>query len=272
MIRISLPYLFALANALEPLSSIRPDDQRGDTVVKIFQARQQLDGFLNSSIYISYIRSSRELGIALLRVLDAFDLSNVEKQIAPREAWQVTNSYMQYKIALSAELSVAPTFFVSPKTPFDTDSLLRDGESLLPPDLSIKVPEAIFDTREAGKCLAYEIPTAAGFHILRAAESVVRRYYSHVTGGAAPPKVRNFMVYIGALKKFNVGDPKILSSLEQIVRLHRNPLIHPEDVLSVSEAISLIGIVRSAVMAMLAVLPDAPLTTSTISTVSQGAP
>jgi hypothetical protein len=159
-------------------------------------------------------------------------------------------------------LQISLPYFVTPKPPYDTAMLLEYGESLLPIELAQKAPEALFDAREAGKCLAYEVATAAGFHILRAAESVVRRYYADITGGAAQPKVRNLMVYVRKMQNAGVGDPKILSSLEQIAKLHRNPLIHPEDVLTVTEAMALIGIVRSAVSAMLAVLPDVPLTTS----------
>jgi len=41
-------------------------------------------------------------------------------------------------------------------------------------DVPAKVPSALFDAREAGKCLAYELPTACGFHIFRATESATR--------------------------------------------------------------------------------------------------
>ena len=59
------------------------------------------------------------------------------------------------------------------------------------------------------------------------------------------------------------GDEIILSTLEQMAKLHRNPLIHPEAVLTMDEAISTIGIARSAVTAMLQVLPILAPTTGT---------
>jgi hypothetical protein len=265
MIRISLPYLFSLANALEPLASIQTGDARFETGVKVWGATAQLHGFLNSSVYGPAIRSSRALGEQLLDVLNSFKADAFDNPIEAMEAFQLKNTYSHYKIALLAELGIAPTYFVTPKPPFDTAMLLELGECLLPVELAQKAPEAVFDAREAGKCLAYELGTAAGFHILRAAECVVRRYYADVTGGAAQPKVRNLMVYVRQMQYADVGDAKVLSSLEQIAKLHRNPLIHPEDVLTVSEAMALIGIVRSAVSSMLAVLPDVPLTTSTAS-------
>ena len=141
-------------------------------------------------------------------------------------------------------------------------SLLAFGENLFPSDLASKVPEAIFDAKEAGKCLAYEVPTACGFHVFRVAESVLRKYYSHVTGGTAAPKVRSLGVYVAALKQMKKGDDKILAALKQMTDLHRNPLIHPETVLTVDESIAIIGIARSAITAMLADLPVVPPTTS----------
>src|SRR5665213_3060576 len=103
--------------------------------------------------------------------------------------------------------------------------------------------------------LAYEIPTACGFHIFRATESVLRKYYSHSTGGSPPPKVRNIGVYVRMLRAQNCGDEIVLATLQQLARLHRNPLIHPEAVLTMDEAIATLGIARSVVTAMLKILP-----------------
>jgi hypothetical protein len=90
-----------------------------------------------------------------------------------------------------------------------TISLLAFGENLFPPELAFKVPEAIFDSREAGACLAFELPTACGFHVFRATESVLRKYYLQVTRSAVAPKVRNIGVYLNAMKQKKVGDEKI---------------------------------------------------------------
>jgi hypothetical protein len=82
------------------------------------------------------------------------------------------------------------------------------------------VPEAMFDAREAMKSLAYELPTATGFHTFRALEAVLRRYHAHVTGGQAPPKVRNIGVYLESLRRIGKGNPKVISAIKQIADLH----------------------------------------------------
>jgi hypothetical protein len=83
-----------------------------------------------------------------------------------------------------------------------------------------------------------------------------------VTGGIAPPKVRNIGVYLESLKRLKKGDPKVIASIKQIADLHRNPLIHPETVLTMEEAISIMGISRSAVAAMLVEIPTIMPTTA----------
>ena len=46
------------------------------------------------------------------------------------------------------------------------------------------------------------------------------------------------------------ADPKVVSTLRQFTELHRNPISHPEAVLEDEEATTLVGIVVSAITAM----------------------
>ncbi len=56
--------------------------------------------------------------------------------------------------------------------------------------------------------------------------------------------------YIEALEKVpNIND-KVLSVLRQIKNLHRNPIMHPEATLDMDEALTLLGIVQSAITTM----------------------
>jgi hypothetical protein len=188
MIRISLPFIFRLANELEPLASL-PEQQTtyGDIWVRLNVAENAVNSLVEGSLYSPYLRTSYLSAQELLNALrfqtsKPFDMS---RSIEPYETWAIRNSYAQYKIALLAELGALSSYFVTQKGGFDTVSLLAFGENLFPTDLGTKVPEAIFDAKEAGKCLAYEVPTACGFHVFRITESVLRKYYSHVTGGAA---------------------------------------------------------------------------------------
>jgi hypothetical protein len=268
MLRTSLPFVYDLAIKMEPLSSL-PEvaTPARDIIFKVYAAGTAVDSLVDSSLFTPYLRVSRALAIELQTILRRhLQEYDAERDLQPYELFLIRNAYNQYKIALLAELGSLNTYFVTQKGGYDMVSLLMYGENLFPSDLATKVPEALVDVKEATKCLAFEIPTACGFHAFRATESVLRRYHPHVTGGAAPPKVRTLGVYIKSLASSGHGDPKVLAALKQMTDLHRNPIAHPEAVLTTEEAISILGVARSAIGAMLAVLPVIPPTTATLLT------
>ena len=263
MIRISLPYVYSLDNALEPLGSLEAGVKLIDKIMELWSAEKVLRDLMDNSVFSPTLRSSRELGVALLGALQAqTEKVGLDETLAFTDVLPITHAYSQYKIALLAELGVFPSYFVTQKGGYDTLSLLDDASRLFSSSLAAKVPEALFDVMEAGKALAFELGTACGFHVFRATESVLRRYYVEVTGGKAEPKVRNIGVYLNALKQANCGEPKVLAALKQMTDFHRNPLIHPEAALTIDEAVSILGLARSVIDQMLSELPDVPPTTT----------
>jgi hypothetical protein len=98
---------------------------------------------------------------------------------------------------------------------------------------------------EAGKCLAHERSTAAGFHILRSVEMAVKQYLSLVPGFMMPPLNRqNWGEYIKLLKDNNAS-PEVTDTLQSIKVNHRNPLMHPEDTLDLPQAVTLMSLCQS---------------------------
>ena len=264
MLHISLPYVIQTIDQLERLSQLPDKDvQRWPTAMILFNAAWSLQQLLSESIYSPYLRTSHLLGEELRGILEQYTLGvNKDKEnLESYDLWLIKNKYSEYKIALLSEFGSLATFLVTQKGGFDTATLLWRGEALFSEDMGDKVPEAIFDAKEAAKCLAFEVSTAAGYHLFRVTEAVLRRYYSHVTGGKPPPKHRNIGVYLRSMRSAGVGDPKIIESLQQLSDLHRNPLIHPEIALTLDEALALAGMVRSVTTAMLVKIPIPPQTT-----------
>lgn len=223
----------------------------------LFMAEKSLEALVSDSVFAAQLRSSFTLGHDLLSQIKKITgrADSIDEPVASFQLYSVKRTYEQYKIALLAELGVMPSYFVMPKGGFDTNALLERGWLIFPDSIRLKVPEALFDLSEAGKALAFDMPTACGYHLFRATESVLRKYYSAVTGGSVQPKVRNIAVYLNAMRQKGLGDEKILSALDQLSKLHRNPLIHPEIALSLDEAIAAIGMARSVVTAMLIAIP-----------------
>ncbi len=257
MIRISLPYIIRVVSALEKLDQIPADATYLHAWSWTVGLQQQLNALYMNSVYSEALRSSRTLWGQLDNTLAAINSpSDMGLQIGPQSLWLLRSQRDQLLIALQAELDVVPAFFVSQKEGYDTLSLLENGLRLFPATLTKKVPEAVFDAEEVGRTVAFELATAAGFHIFRVIEAVLRRYHRHVTGGATPPSGRSIGAFLHDMRKKKVGDQNVLSVLDQIRKLHRNPLIHPDVTLDMEEAITVLGLARSALGPMLSVLPD----------------
>ena len=119
---------------------------------------------------------------------------------------------------------------------------------MFPPKLENICPAAIPDIKAGARCLAFELYTASGFHFHRANESVVLSYMKFKK---AQPEVRNLGEYIKALREAGAPE-KITSCLANLAKLHRNPLMHPEDsISSLHEAIALLNSVHTAIAEMM---------------------
>jgi hypothetical protein len=176
------------------------------------------------------------------------------------ECFRITDARDKFKQIFLAELNILPAYLVTQKGTHDTNLLIEDGSKLFPSSMLAKSPETEMDALEAGKALAFELGTACGFHTFRVTEAVVKRYWDVVSGGQPRPKLETLGNYAIEMEKNSFGDAKIFESIKQITKLHRNPIIHPEYILTVDEALGIVGMAQSIIGAMLNVLPNVPTT------------
>jgi hypothetical protein len=113
-----------------------------------------------------------------------------------------------------AELAVLPLYGVTRKAGFALPTLIENGAACFPTEIRSKAPEALPDLDQATRCIAFELFTAAGFHLDRANEAVLRRYWDAVTNGATRPASRNMGDYLNELNKLNAGDAKVKAALK----------------------------------------------------------
>lgn len=153
----------------------------------------------------------------------------------------------KFETLFETELSrTAETYSVSRKGIYSTSELVDRADEALPDDLRSALPQlASADLRAAGRCLAFDLPTASAFHLLRAAEEVIKRYYEALKGEKwgdnHKDSQRNWGQYIRYLGEAN-AKPTITSALTQIKELYRNPIVHPEAQLDSSEALNLFNL------------------------------
>lgn len=261
MIRISIAYFYGIGAAVRPLRNLKPQKLDFDTWSNLFAAEQALTGLFGAQWFWPAIRASYAPGQKLLEAIGQTTGKMIDSDIEVGEAYGITASLHEFETVLNAELSMCDSYFVSRKAAYDTSSLISNAEVMFSTDLGTKVPEAIPDVREAGKCLAFELSTAAGLHIMRALDAIIRRYWDAVSGGKPHPRQRNLGVYLKQLSEKKLGSAKAIATLQQIKDLHRNPLVHPEDRLTLDDAVGLFGIAQSAANYMLKEIPSPPAVT-----------
>lgn len=262
MQRINGSYLYDIGSQIHPLTELRADMPLNEVYLPLLIAEGALAPLLQQSIY--NLKTSRENGFTLLGIIQELR-EKVEKSqndsdvFAQLDAYRLQSAFQKFEAVVSAELSISPLYLVMQKGAFDIDMLVLNGISLFPSELPAKVPECVSDIQQATKCLAFELPTACGFHLHRANESVLHRYYDAVTKCAERPKNRNMGEYLNELDKQGKGEKKVIAALRDLKDLHRNPLVHPENALETAEeAIALLGGVQAVITHMLKEIPMDP--------------
>lgn len=210
-------------------------------------SRTILDGLLTGSGKYK-LNESAGAGATLLATLDAIAARLQAGQSAADMVTQFNIGFFAFDTALALELGRAPTFFVTQKGIYSTPSLINTAELAYAEDVrQIISSEALRDVNQAGRCLAFELGTAAAYHALRATEKVLREYYSllvkKATDDLRMKQAIDELVKAGA-------DVKTMAVVNQVRDLHRNPVDHPDVFLDVTEAMEVFDICKSAISAM----------------------
>ena len=188
MLRLSIAYFYDLGMAMRPLKQLEGGQNLQAVWPDLYAAENALNQFLATDWMWGAIKSSYALGQQLSTAIKTLTSDPApDRPLTPLEAYSVVSALWAYEPVLRADLSVADTYYVTRKGGYDTWTLITNAEALFPGPLTAKVPDALADVQEAGKCLAFELCTASGIHILRALELVLKAYFKAVTNGAPLP-------------------------------------------------------------------------------------
>lgn len=259
MDRLNLPFFYQLGAAVKPLTDMQVgqiDDF--SIVIAGVEAAGTIRTLLNTFGSLTVCKASADNFLASLDTLMEQwrqDRKLPEEQRAKAETFSdarlltMINAAKEFQTIATAELQTLAAYHITEKALFSTTRLVERAENILPQDMLQDVPqEAREDINQAGRCLAFDLPTAVGFHTWRAVETVLVMYCKEF---GISPKRKDWGSYIAALKTSR-ADPTTIAVLDQIRALHRNPTMHPEIVLSIDEATGLFGIAPSAIVAMVA--------------------
>lgn len=151
---------------------------------------------------------------------------------------------------LEAEMRATQAYMLVPKR-VDVSRLIEDPASLFAPGVFEKLPEiARYDIVEAARCIAFELPTAAAFHLMRATEAVLRVFYISVVRRGR--RARMWGEILTDLRKKCAGKAHavLLNHLDHIRQAFRNPTQHPDARYDIHEVQDLWSLVVDAVNRM----------------------
>jgi len=213
-------------------------------------ARAILEILINGDAKLK-LNESAQAAVVLRNAIDhALNLfqENPDAVLDDQQVTTFNAAWFAFEQALNLDLGRAPTYFVTPKGIFATPALINSAENALVAEVASAISDAAKqDLNQAGRCLAFSLSTASGYHALRATEKVLREYYELVlkkdTGSLRMKQAIDELAKAG-------GDAKTLAVLDQLRNLHRNPLDHPEVFLDPSEAMELFNICAGAISAM----------------------
>jgi len=251
MQRINTAYFYKLAQQLTSLKSLEPQAKLYfDNYMIINTAQEGLRYFLHNPLIppMTSYSTGKELLNALEKITsEAYDENRVLQWSEPNE---ITEILGRFEISMQSDFGTRDTFIVSPKGAYSTTILAESGDAVISDSAHALVPSIKQDLHDGCRCLAFELPTAAAFHLFRAIESMVREYGHYVRKKPFTDREKRNGLggYANFLKEKTLGvDERIIFTIEQICKLHRNPTMHPEMHLSNTEIRATLGIIVSAI-------------------------
>ena len=178
--------------------------------------------------------------------------------------WDFTKKALEtFQTIFAEEMREAAVYRVPDRGIFDTAKLVDAADATFPAELAYVVPEKTKqDWCAAGRCLAFNLLSASGFHVARAVEGAIEAYYQSAYGIATTDKkatLNSWGDYLKALEEAKDAKPakgplvpseKVIAEIRQMKDDYRNPIAHPRIVLSEPDARMLFANGESLIIAM----------------------
>lgn len=262
--RINLFAFYDLSEWLkEPTRIVLPANAR-DCFYPFMRARHALTMLVNGSPI--------QLGISLAsavalrdhadRLLNSYVFEGEKLKEPPQEMpdWEV-GFYRQllerFETVFAEEMKESAAYYVPRRGIFYIPALVDSADESIPKDLQSALPDkSRNDWKAAGRCLAFNLLSASGFHVARAVEGTVEAYYQFFSGKLGHT-LNSWNDYVVALEKLVAANPvpkpseKVIAELRQMKDDYRNPIVHPRVVLSEADARMLFNNGESLIIAML---------------------
>jgi hypothetical protein len=273
MKHLSVYDFYVLGRVLEALSQWPQDAEKANLASQAHRAHEQLTQAVDAdSVLLPASRDAARLIIQSLEMVFGENIGkwNYESYAFPDTgdnsekigvyAGLVGANIHRFETIFTADLPRMTVFAAESKGIYQTDKLIDSAEEHFLAAIRTRLPkQAKTDLHFAGKCLAFDTPTACAFHMWRALEIIFGAYYVSITGKTfKEARVRrNWGDYIKALVTAG-ADQKITGNLDHIREHYRNPIMHPNEDVTDDEAFNLFGIGTSAITQVMLAIETQP--------------
>jgi hypothetical protein len=198
MQKVNPSLLYGVGKHLAWVSDLKAGDVVGRLLKQILEASTMLGmcEIPHNGVPLTLCISKAK---ALSSRFDQLAAGNPSYVIAETEVDYIKSQLHRFEGALQAELADSPMFFVPPRGIYNTTTLIDKAETVFSQEILDRLPqESIADLRQSGRALAFDLPTASGFHGCRAAEAVIKKQVLLFSGSPAPSS--NWGDYVRLLK------------------------------------------------------------------------
>lgn len=248
MKRVNLLEYFELAELLHEAKRVLSSDKlKGGSVwVHTYELPEKLGNFERDDNGFS---ASKRVAGELVAVIQTWLSENLmdgnsplsfstEKFDVEFPGWKlstITRKIDAFKSVFAAECADVDVYSVGQIAIYKTSDLVSTASKSLPEGTRDSIPfGATIEFDDAGRCLAFGLPTACGFHALRGLELVIEGY---LRAFGVTKTLHTWGDYVEEAKKLAEGNAdkkpakKVSQLIDRMRDLDRNPLMHPRDTL-----------------------------------------
>lgn len=203
------------------------------------------------------LKVTKRASYKLFVLLEKYKKKNKNYKLTLEDAAELKEIISDVRKTLDAESEGLFTFIVTEKR-MDLNKLLNNVDKLFSFGVFDKLSEiAKYDLIEAGKCITFELPTSAAFHILRATEDTLKNFYCSVV---KRNRVKDYtwgnIIKSLRSKKGLITLKTLFDNLDNIRFNFRNPTQHPESIYNIDNAQDLFGICIDVINRMITYFND----------------
>lgn len=250
MERINQFETYKLAQALTPIKALA--DKNSDLEPKsidymIWLAVRLTEQLIaNNSIPLGVSKSSaNELHEKLSELFQECRRAREPEEPALIPLWKLAllaSTIEKFETVFGEEMAEAAAYVVPRRGIFYTPALVDAADECFPRDLIPHIPQkARTEWRAAGRCFAFNLLSASGFHVARAVEGVMEAYFQ-IFAKQPGKALKSWGDYLAEFEKMQkagitpLPEEKTLAEFKQMKDDYRNPIMHPRVVLTEGDA------------------------------------